>query len=132
MVLCEIAHHAGITEQLAQIAAGEHEIESIGCVGFLDHPELAVKVGQLTLHQSHLVISDTLDPLRALPAPSAVCAMRPQETILRRLGRTLHVHMDEITHEPLPSRWVELILYLEEEEQRSRTDKAQAEAEPQR
>lgn len=37
--------------------------------------------------------------------------------------------MDEITHEPLPSRWVELILYLEEQERR-RTDKAQAEAEP--
>ncbi len=55
--------------------------------------------------------------------------MRPQETILRRLGRTLHVNMDEITHEPLPSRWVELILYLEEQERR-RTDKAQAEAEP--
>ncbi len=46
--------------------------------------------------------------------------MWPQETILQRLGKTLHVRMDDITHEPLPRRWVELILYLEEQE-RERT-----------
>ena len=48
--------------------------------------------------------------------------MWPQETILQRLGKTLHVRMDDITHEPLPRRWVELILYLEEQE-RERTAK---------
>ncbi len=42
--------------------------------------------------------------------------MRFQETILGRLGKTLHVQMDDITHDPLPRRWVELILYLEKQE----------------
>ena len=42
--------------------------------------------------------------------------MRFRETILQRLGKALHVQMDDITHEPLPRRWVELILYLEEHE----------------
>ena len=42
--------------------------------------------------------------------------MRFQETILERLGKALHVGMDDITHEPLPRRWVELILFLEEKE----------------
>ena len=39
-----------------------------------------------------------------------------QDTILQRLGKALHVHIDDITHEPLPRRWVELILYLDEQE----------------
>ena len=42
--------------------------------------------------------------------------MRFQETILERLGKALHVRMDDVTHEPLPRRWVELILFLEEKE----------------
>jgi hypothetical protein len=42
--------------------------------------------------------------------------MRPQETILRRLGKALHVRLDDITHEPLPKRWVKLIHYLNEQE----------------
>jgi len=42
--------------------------------------------------------------------------MRFQETILERLGKALHVCMDDVTHEPLPRRWVELILFLEEKE----------------
>jgi len=46
--------------------------------------------------------------------------MRFQETILERLGKALHVGMDDITHEPLPRGWVELILFLEEKE-RTRT-----------
>jgi hypothetical protein len=56
--------------------------------------------------------------------------MRPQETILRRLGKTLHVAMDDITRDPLPSRWVELILYLEEHEKKRFV--SEPEAEPQR
>ena len=40
------------------------------------------------------------------------------EMIVRRLGRALHVHIDEITHEPLPRRWVDLIHYLDELERR--------------
>ena len=57
--------------------------------------------------------------------------MRFQETILQRLGKALHVQMDDITHEPLPRRWVDLILYLEEQE-RERAERAQPETEPQR
>jgi hypothetical protein len=44
--------------------------------------------------------------------------MRFQETILGRLGKALHVRMDDITHEPLPERWVDLIHYLDEKERR--------------
>ena len=42
--------------------------------------------------------------------------MRFQKTNVERLGKALHVRMDDITREPLPRRWVELILYLEEQE----------------
>jgi hypothetical protein len=52
--------------------------------------------------------------------------MRPQETILQRLGKALHVRMDDVTHEPLPRRWVELIHHLNEEE-RTRERVPQAE-----
>jgi hypothetical protein len=37
---------------------------------------------------------------------------------LQRLGKALHVHVDDITHEPLPRRWVQLLHYLDEEEQK--------------
>jgi hypothetical protein len=42
-----------------------------------------------------------------------------QETLLRRLGKTFHLYGDDIAHEPLPRRWVDLIRYLEEQERRS-------------
>jgi hypothetical protein len=45
-------------------------------------------------------------------------AMQIQETILRRLGKALNVRFDDITHEPLPDRWVELIRHLNELERR--------------
>ena len=35
--------------------------------------------------------------------------MHVQETILQRLGKALNVRLDDVTHEPLPQRWVELI-----------------------
>jgi hypothetical protein len=41
-----------------------------------------------------------------------------QDTILRRLGKALRVHVDTVVNEPLPTRWVELIRYLDEQEQR--------------
>jgi hypothetical protein len=56
--------------------------------------------------------------------------MRFQETILGRLGKALHAHWDDIAHEPLPSRWVELIQHLNEQE-RKRSER-QLEAAPQR
>ena len=39
-----------------------------------------------------------------------------QETIIDRLGKTLHGRLDDITHEPLPRRWVDLIRHLDEQE----------------
>ena len=39
---------------------------------------------------------------------------------LRRIGQVLRVNIDDLAHEPLPERWVELILHLEEKEKRSR------------
>jgi hypothetical protein len=47
--------------------------------------------------------------------------MRFQETVLERLGKALHARMDDITHEPVPRRWVELILFLEEKERTLQT-----------
>ena len=56
--------------------------------------------------------------------------MRFQETIIERLGKSLHGQLDDITHEPLPDRWVELILHLEEQERKRSA--SEPEAEPQR
>ena len=53
--------------------------------------------------------------------------MQFQETILQRLGKTLHVQLDDITHEPLPRRWVDLIHHLNEQE---RTRERVLQAEP--
>lgn len=39
-------------------------------------------------------------------------------SILRRLGKVLHDRDDDITHEPLPKRWVDLIHGLNEKERR--------------
>jgi hypothetical protein len=42
-----------------------------------------------------------------------------QDTILRRLGKAFHLCADDIAHEPLPRRWIELICYLDEQERKS-------------
>jgi hypothetical protein len=42
-----------------------------------------------------------------------------QETLLRRLGKAFHLYGDDIAHEPLPRRWVDLIRYLDEQERKS-------------
>ena len=49
--------------------------------------------------------------------------MATQSTILQQLGKALHVRFDEITREPLPQRWVELIHYLNEQERISEKDR---------
>jgi hypothetical protein len=51
-------------------------------------------------------------------AEERVCAMRFHETILERLGKTFRGHNEDITHAPLPQRWVDLILYLDEQERK--------------
>ena len=60
-----------------------------------------------------------------------VCGMLFQETILERIGKTLRGHDADITHEPLPRRWVDLILFLEEQE-RTRPDRQPEAAPPRR
>jgi len=52
---------------------------------------------------------------RLVPAKSG-CAMGYQEAIVKRLGKSLHGRLDDITQEPLPRRWVELIKQLNEQE----------------
>jgi hypothetical protein len=42
-----------------------------------------------------------------------------RDTIFNRLGKAFHLHADDITHEPLPRRWIELIRYLDEQERKS-------------
>jgi anti-sigma factor NepR-like protein len=53
---------------------------------------------------------------------------KPQDTIPRWLGRGLHAQLDEVSHEPLPKRFVELIRYLDEQE-RGRSDDQKSESE---
>jgi len=43
-----------------------------------------------------------------------VFVMRFQETILQRLGKALRAHWDDIAHEPLPRRLIELIQHKSE------------------
>ena len=40
-------------------------------------------------------------------------------SILRLLGKVLHDQDDDITHEPLPKRWVDLIHFLDEQERKT-------------
>ena len=42
--------------------------------------------------------------------------MHVQETILQRLGKALNVRLDDVTHEPLPQRWIDLVQHLNEQE----------------
>ena len=59
---------------------------------------------------------------RTSPPEVRGCAMQQwqgQETLLRRLGKTFHLYGDDIAHEPLPRRWVDLIRYLDEQERKS-------------
>jgi hypothetical protein len=44
---------------------------------------------------------------------------------LERIGKTLRGHDEDITHEALPQRWVELIQYLNEQE-RTRVQQAES------
>jgi hypothetical protein len=40
------------------------------------------------------------------------------DPILRLLGKVMHDRDDDITLEPLPRRWVDLILFLDEQEKK--------------
>ena len=54
--------------------------------------------------------------MRWLCERAKAVAMHVQETILQRLGKALNVRLDDVTHEPLPQRWIDLIKHLNEEE----------------
>jgi hypothetical protein len=57
------------------------------------------------------------------------CAMQQgQHTILRRIGKALRADVDDIVHEPLPTRWVDLIHYLDERE-RTRKNRREGDVE---
>jgi hypothetical protein len=42
----------------------------------------------------------------------------PRETVTDRIGRMFRTYTEDIAHEQLPKRWVELILELDEQERR--------------
>jgi hypothetical protein len=52
-----------------------------------------------------------------------------QESLFHRIGKVLRAQTEDITHEPVPTRWVELIHYLDERE-RKRGERSQLEALP--
>ena len=45
---------------------------------------------------------------------------KAQPRLPDRIGRALRAQFDEILHEPLPNRWVDLINYLNDKEKRRR------------
>jgi len=55
--------------------------------------------------------------------------LQEQETILRRIGNALRGQSEDITHEPMPKRWVDLVHFLDEQE-RKRGECAKPETEP--
>ena len=80
-------------------------------------PDAANVAGTATLQQ-------TIGRMRGRISPPKLrgCAMQQwqgPDTIFSRLGKAFHLYADDIAHEPLPMRWVELIRYLDEQERRS-------------
>ena len=41
---------------------------------------------------------------------------QPRDLILNRIGRVFQARTEDIAHERLPERWVDLIRYLDEQE----------------
>jgi hypothetical protein len=44
--------------------------------------------------------------------------LQVQESILQRIGKALRVQSNDITDQPVPTRWVDLILHLDEQERK--------------
>ena len=40
--------------------------------------------------------------------------LQDQESLLHRIGKALRAQSQDITHEPVPKRWVDLIHFLDE------------------
>lgn len=43
-----------------------------------------------------------------------------QSPVFKRIGKALHDQFNEVVHEPLPDRWIDLINYLNEKERAER------------
>jgi hypothetical protein len=56
---------------------------------------------------------------------------RKDETIVE-IGKGLRREADDVTREPLPQRWVELIHHLNEKERKQSEARRQPEAEPEK
>lgn len=54
--------------------------------------------------------------------------LQGHESILQHIGKVLRAQDDDITHQPLPTRWVDMVHYLDEQERR-RAERAQPDAE---
>jgi hypothetical protein len=55
--------------------------------------------------------------------------LQEQESLLHRIGKSMRAQSEDIAHEPLPKRWVDLIHYLDEQE-RKRAEGLEAKKEP--
>jgi len=51
------------------------------------------------------------------------------QEFIRRIGTVLRVRNDDLTHEPLPERWVDLIRYLEDKERLESRDRQRQQTE---
>ena len=47
--------------------------------------------------------------------------LQVQESILQRIGKALRVQSNDITDQPVPTRWVDLILHLDEQSERAQS-----------
>jgi hypothetical protein len=54
--------------------------------------------------------------------------LQGHESILQHIGEVLCAQDDDVTHEPVPTRWVDLIHYLDAQE-RGRAERDQPDAE---
>ena len=59
-------------------------------------------------------VSQTLQTLAVGETPCS----KVHDPNLHRLGKLLHDQEEDITHEPVPKRWVELIHFLDEQERK--------------
>ena len=55
-----------------------------------------------------------------------------QESLLHRIGKAFRAHTDDVTQEPVPTRWADLIRYLDDQERRHAEQQAKTEQRDQR
>ena len=99
----------------AEPAAQEH--------GRRNYAEIATSLGRMS--------NDCADACSPTDERARVIVRKKDETI-REIGNGLRRESEDITHEPLPRRWVELIQHLNEKERQQSEARDQPEAEPRR